>query len=198
MRILYVDSDPEQARQLYSQMLSYRGVTWDLVHYATLMEASGGIETDHFDAVLLAVHQEERAADGIESFLTRASDMPIVVLVDAAEVAAHVHFVRLGASDCLNSATANGSYILRRMRMAVSRFHRSPPSRNHALVDQREEEAPARADNAERPARTENAEPRSASCNVAAAAGGSTAPQWLPVRCASHGLTISPSRINPV
>jgi len=123
MRILYIDRDTDRARELYSQILSYKGVHWDLLHSTTLVEASAWLERDQFDLVLLSVYEEDRAAGGYETFIRQQPTTPVVVLTDSDDHSQHANFVKTGANDCLSSRAINGGYLMRRLRIAVSRFH---------------------------------------------------------------------------
>lgn len=123
MRILFIDRDVEHARELYSQVLSYKGVRWDLLHCTTVGEAWKWLERDQFDLILITVYQQDRLSEGYETLIGKSPNTPVVVLSDSQQDADHLEFIRMGANDSLPTYAANGPYVMRRIRMAVSRYH---------------------------------------------------------------------------
>lgn len=125
MRILYFDTNADNARQLYSQLLSYRGVQWDLVHCQSHPQINDWLEREEFDLLLLAAYEQHRWQDDFASQIKRTLGLPIVALVDTDDLDEHIRLVNLGINDCVKAQQTNGAYIMRRLRMAASRFHRS-------------------------------------------------------------------------
>ena len=132
MKILFVDNDHQHARDLYTQFLSYRGTSWNVVHATTLAEAQEWLAYDHFDVVLTALPSSGIDQDFYAQFVDRAAaELPVVVLLFESDDSEFVEWVNRGACDCLNGQVANGDYIMRRLRMAISRFHYQAKRREH-------------------------------------------------------------------
>ncbi len=123
MRILYIDRDANHAREVYAQVLSYRGVPWDMLHCETIVEAAAWLDRDQFDLILLAAYCQDQASEAWDGFIQRHTDTPIVVISDSDHVRDHVRFIALGANDCLAAHVVDGPFLMRRLRLAASRFH---------------------------------------------------------------------------
>ncbi len=122
MRILFVDRDVERVRKVHSEILSYGGVPWDLVHCAGLSDAEARLALEPFDAMLLSATSPTTAED-FESVIATA-DLPCVVVLDEDCLASQISFVKQGAADGLVWHELDGDNLMRRLRLAVSRSHR--------------------------------------------------------------------------
>jgi DNA-binding response OmpR family regulator len=124
MKILFVTNDHQHARDLYTQFLSYRGTSWNLVHASSLAAAQDWLAYDQFDVVLVVLPAHGLDHDYYAQFVERAAnELPVLVLTLSADESQFVTWVQRGAFDCLNGQVAHGNYIMRRLRMAVMWFH---------------------------------------------------------------------------
>jgi DNA-binding NarL/FixJ family response regulator len=136
MQILYINSDSISARQLHAEFLSYRGFVWDLTHCQSRNEAIKQLDCSQYDVVLYeSVAESQLIKSDLEQLITHFAPAPVVALVRDFDSAQELQLMSVGVHDTITERYIDGSYIMRRMRMALARVARQT-SRNQADADE--------------------------------------------------------------
>jgi Thaumarchaeal output domain 1 len=124
MRILYIEPDINKARPLYSQLLTYKGMLWELHHCSTIQQALEMELHESFDVLLIRVDGNEAVEGQLQVLVERLEVLPGVAILSDGAPELSLEWLRLGFSDCLTASNVSGDLLMRRLRIAISRFHR--------------------------------------------------------------------------
>lgn len=124
MRILYIEPDLQKARTLYSQLLTYKGMQWELQHCSSTLDAAEKELHEPFDVILASLEGSEAVEGPLQELIERLESVPGVAILNDGSSETCQEWLQLGFSDCLPANSVNGELLMRRLRMAISRFHR--------------------------------------------------------------------------
>ena len=124
MRILYIEPDIQKARTLYSQLLTYKGMPWELQHCSTAQQAVEMELHEPFDVLLISLDGNEAVEGQLQEIVERLESLPGVAILNDGAPEVSLEWLGLGFSDCLTNSSVNGDLLMRRLRIAISRFHR--------------------------------------------------------------------------
>lgn len=124
MRILFLASDTDLARELHGKLLAYKGFYWDLEHYVNCQDAAQALGRDSFDVVLAKLSGSEPIEGAIETLFEACHDHPVVALIDTQNAETVGQWSRLGATDVLLAESTTPEYLMRRLRIAAARSER--------------------------------------------------------------------------
>lgn len=136
MRILYFERDIAEARKCHAQLLAYKGIPWELQHCHQVDAARESLAHHAIDLVVLGLNSLDLSASITEELIASASSIPIVGLVDSLETGQIRDWLRVGLSDVIVAQGTSGDWWMRRMRLAVARYHRSMQERHSVQLRQ--------------------------------------------------------------
>ncbi len=135
MKILLVEDNPGDAGLVRAALADVLGSQFELTQVGRLSEATGALQTERFDVLLLDLSLPD--GHGLETLAVvrdAAGDVPIAVLTGLADEAVALRAVQAGAQDYLIKG-AGGVALVRAMRYAIERQRMLTTLRSQSLVD---------------------------------------------------------------
>jgi PleD family two-component response regulator len=143
LRILVVESDLEEAQFLKDVLAEIgEGRYWEhwtevsTIHAATIEESANLINSEAFDAVLLAV--DRSAWTGVNAFIAlrdQAPQIPILLLAGAEDLNLCLRLLREGAEDFLIRRELDCAPLAHAIRAAIERHRLAAALRSESVVD---------------------------------------------------------------
>jgi DNA-binding NtrC family response regulator len=122
--ILLIEDNELDARSMIKGLAADRHAQFTVTRASDLAEATGRLENERFDCVLLDLSLPDSEGLASLGWLTsRFPDHPVVVLTGLDDPTTAMEAVQQGAQDYLSKQSARPETISRSIRYAVARMH---------------------------------------------------------------------------
>ena len=122
VKILLIEDDLVEARLLQEILKNFHLHEFDLVHVTRLKEALSCLEQTVFDVILLDLTlPDSQGLDSLQTIVSAAPQLPVVVLTNTNDDQLAVESVRQGAQDYLVKRNINVEGLVRSLQYAIER-----------------------------------------------------------------------------
>jgi signal transduction histidine kinase len=122
VKILLVEDSPADAKLLCETLREISENKFELTHVQQLSEAMAKLAESGFDAILLDLYlPDSQGLETIESILSTAPTLPIIVLTGLKDENAGIQAVRKGAQDYLVKGQTDSDLLVRVIKYSIER-----------------------------------------------------------------------------